>query len=114
MFNKNKILNIFNLYVYHTFLSTFKILKTHTPVSLYNLFTQGCRDTNFLLIPPKVTLDISKNNFLFNACTIWNSLICDVLEKSLPLESGKFKGTVVQGSCRNWDLCATMPFIKIN
>ena len=82
------------------------------PISLYNLFSQGNRDASFLLLLPKVTLDISKNNFVFNACTIWNSLIEDMLEKSLPLDKGKFKGTVIKGSAKNSDLCATMSFIK--
>ena len=53
IFKKQQILNIFNLYVYHTFLNTFKILKTHTPVSLYSLFNQSQRDNKFLLILPK-------------------------------------------------------------
>ena len=112
LFNKQKILSLFNLYIYHTFLNSFKVLKTHTPLSLYNLFTQGCRDANFLLLLPKVNLNISKNNFFFNACTIWNSLIGDMLEKSLLLEKGKYKGTVVQGSSKNSDFCATVSFIK--
>ena len=112
LFNKQKILTVFNLYIYHTLLNTFKILKTHTPVSLYNLFTQGCRDANFLLLLPKITLDISKNNFFFSACSIWNNLIGDMLEKSMPLDEGKFKGTVVTGSSINSDLCATVSFVK--
>ena len=112
MFNKQKILSLFNLYTYHTFVNTLKVLKTRTPLSLFNLFMQGFRDANFLLFLPKVNLDISKNNFVFNACTIWNSLIGDMLEKSLPLDKGKYKGTVVQGSSKNSDLCATVSFIK--
>ena len=112
LFNKQKILSLFNLYIYHTFLNTFKVLKTRIPLSLYILFTPGCRDANFLLLLPRVNLDISKNNFVFSASTIWNSLIGDMLEKSLPLDKGKFKGTVVQGSSENSDLCATVSFIK--
>ena len=112
LFNKQKILSLFNLHIYHTFVNTFKVLKTRTPLSLYNLFIQGCRDANFLLLLPTVNLDISKNNFIFNACKIWNTLIGEILEKSLPLDEGKFKGTVVQGSSRNSDFCATVSFIK--
>ena len=93
-------------------MNTFKILKTRTPISLYNLFPQGYRDASFLLLLPKVTLEISKNNFVFNACTIWNNLIENILEKSLALDKGKFKGTVIKGSTINSDLCATVPFIK--
>ena len=81
LFNKHKVLSIFNLHTYHTFIDTFKILKTRTPVSLYNLFSQGCRDANFLLLVPRVALDVSKYNFVFKACKIWNSLISNMLEK---------------------------------
>ena len=35
-----------------------------------------------------------------------------MLEKSLLLEKGKYKGTVVQGSSKNLDFCATVSFIK--
>ena len=93
-------------------MNTFKILKTHTPISLYNLFSEGCRDINFLLIIPIVNLDISKNNFIFSASTIWNNLIEILLEKSLPIDEGKFKGTIIKGSGINSDLCATVSFIK--
>ena len=112
LFNKHKILTIFNLCTYHTFINTFKILKIQSPVSLYNLFFQGSRDANFLMLLPIVSLDISKNNFLFNACKIWNSLIGDLLEKSLPLEEGKYKGTIIQGSSKNSDFCAPISIIK--
>ena len=112
LFNKHRILNIFNLHIYHTFIDTFKILKTRTPVSLFNLFSQSCRDANFLLLLPRVALDISKYNFVFRACKIWNSLIGDMLEKSLPVVKGKYKGTIIPGSSKNSDLCTTVSFIK--
>ena len=112
LFNKYRVLTIFNLYTYHTFKNTFKILKTFTPVSLYNLFSQGCRDGSFLLLLPSVTLDISKYNFVFRACTIWNSLIEHMLEKSLPVETGKYKGIIITGSSENSDFCAKMSFVK--
>ena len=112
LFNKYKILSLFNLYIYHTFINTYKILKTCTPISICNVISKGCRDASFLLLLPIITLDISKNNFVFNACTIWNNLIDDMLEKSLPIEEGKFKGTIIQGSSKNSDLCASVSFIK--
>ena len=87
-----------NMYVHHTFLDIFKILKTHIPISLYSLFNQSQRHLT------KVTLDISKNNFVFK----WNSLIGDILERSIA-------GTnriIVRGSALNSDLCAPVPFIK--
>ena len=49
---------------------------------------------------------------LQKACRIWNSLIGDMLEKSQPLENGKYKGTIIQGSAENSDFCASISFIK--
>ena len=112
LFNKNEILSIFNLYIYHTFITTFKILKTCTPVSLCNLFSKSFRCASVLLLLPTVKLDISKNNFVFNSCKIWNNLIGYMLEKSSPLDKGKYKGTIIQGSSKNSDLCASISFIK--
>ena len=108
LFNKHKILNLPNLYVYHTFIDLFKILKTRTPISLFTLFYQSQRGTNFLLHPPKVNLNVSKNNFVYNSSILWNSLIGNIFERSLPSENG----IIVRGSSRNSDFCATIPFIK--
>ena len=108
LFNKHKILNLSNLYVYHTFIDLFKILKNHTPISLFTLFDQSQRGTNFLLHPPKVNLNISKNNFVYNSCILWNSLIGNIFERSLPSENG----IIIRGSSRSSDFCATIQFIK--
>ena len=108
LFDEHKIFNVFNLHTYHTFIDTFKILKTRTPISLYSLFNKSERDSNFLLIMPKVKLSVSQNNFLFKSCSLWNSLVICILEKSLPND----KGIVVRGSSPNSDLCATIPFVK--
>ena len=108
LFNKHKILNLPNLYVYHTFLDLFKILKTHIPISLFSLFEQSPRETSFLLHPPKVKLNVSKNNFVFNSCLLWNGLIGSVFEESVPGENG----IIVTGTVANSDFCATIPFIK--
>ena len=96
------------MYVYHAFLDLLKILKTHIPISLYSFFNQSQRGINFKLHLPTVTLDISKNNFVFKSCSLWNSLIGDILERSIA-------GTnriILRGSALNSDLCAPVPFIK--
>ena len=80
LFNRHNILSLFNLFTYHTFLDIFKILKTQLPASLYSLFIQGQRDTNFLLNLPDVDLDTSKNNFVFKSSSIWNELVGVILE----------------------------------
>ena len=61
-----------------------------------------------MLLIPKVTLNISVNNFIFKSCTLWNKLVGNILEESLPND----KGVVVTGSSPNTYLCATIPYIK--
>ena len=108
LFNQNRILNLFNLYIYHTFINTFKILKTYTPVSLYTLFSLSQESTHFLLFLPKITLDKCKNNFIFKSCSIWNCLITNIFELSLPND----KGIIVRGSSPNSDFCTPIAFVK--
>jgi len=57
---------------------------------------------------PKVRLNISKNNYVFNSSALWNSLIGDVLEKDKPGDGG----VIVRGSGENSDFCTTVPFVK--
>ena len=54
------------------------------------------------------TLEISKNNFVFQSSSIWNKLIVNILQRNLQSENG----IVVRGSSQNSDLCATLPFVK--
>ena len=104
-------MNLFNLFKYHTFLETFKILKTQLPVSLYSLFSQGQRD-NFLLHLPDVNLDVSKQNFVFSSTSLWNKIVGVILEKNVLTCLGEGKYVIIIGSTPNSDLCATIPFVK--
>lgn len=62
-----------------------------------------------LLLPPKVTLDVSKNNFVYKASLTWNSLIGKVLV-SPNLDNGK--QIVIPGSVTNSDLAASISYVK--
>ena len=75
---------------------------------MYSLYTLGEQETNFRMLLPMVHLEKSKNSFAYNSCVIWNSLVENILEKSLP----NVKNIVVQGSSKNSDFCATVPFVK--
>ena len=108
LFSKHKILALPDLGVYHTFLELFKILKYHAPISMYALYSLSQRGTNFLLHLPTFQLEKSKNNFVYSSCTIWNRFVGNILERSLP----NTNGIIVQGSSRNSDFCATVPYIK--
>ena len=108
IFNEYKVLNLSNIYVHQSFMELFKVLKNHTPVSIFNLFTLGTRDTNVLLQIPKRFLNISKNNFVSKSSVLWNSLISKILEKAQPCENG----IIINGSARNSDLSTPIQFVK--
>ena len=69
LFKENMILSIQNLYYYHMALNTYKILNYRIPISLYSIFTLSCRKETLLITP------FPSNNFVYNACCIWNSII---------------------------------------
>ena len=70
LFNKNKILNLKNLYLYHCANETFKILKFRSPIVVHNLYkfsTRGQRNL-FTITPPPY------NTFIYKSSVIWNSV----------------------------------------
>ena len=87
----------------------YKIVKTHTPISVFSLFTFNSYSKHNLLLPPKFKLDISKNNFVYKACYVWNTCIRKVLSPA-PLDPNHF--IVIPGSVENSDLTATIGYAK--
>ena len=69
LFNKHGILAFENLYTYHTFIETFKILKLRTPISLYNLYTKSLRKEITLIVPSSPTGD-----FIKRSTNLWNTI----------------------------------------
>ena len=108
IFNKEKIMSIYNLYTQHTFIELFKILKEHLPISLSSLFTMSTRSTSHFIRIPHFNLDLSKNNFLCRASMIWNSLIDKVLDSCAPGEDN----IVIPGSRKCSDLSSPISVIK--
>ena len=99
---------IHNLYLYHTFIETFKVLKYHCPISIYNLFSISPRYEKCLLLLPVVTLDKSMYNFTFKSASIWNQIIGNVLNKCKAEEND----IVIPGSQINSDLSASTGYVK--
>ena len=91
-------------------METFKILKYHCPISLYELFTLDPKSKKYLLIPPRVTLETTKKNFIFKSSQIWNNIIGVVLDlnKCVPSDDG----VVIPGSYENSDMSASICVIK--
>ena len=108
LFNENKIMSLANLYYYHTFMETFKILKYFVPSSIHDLLNFILRNSKLTLILPLVKLDTTQQNFAFKAASIWNKLKDAVFSKCTPHTSG----IVIPGSAEDSDLSASIVSIK--
>ena len=108
IFNELELLSLHNLFKYHTFMEVFKILKFHTPISLFDLFTMGPRGDKMILLLPRVHLELSKNNFVFGSSMIWNNLYRKIFNTCAPLPSG----LVIPGSEKSSDLSASLSIMK--
>ena len=89
-------------------METLKIMKLKCPVSLCNLLVPSLRDSNLSLRIPKVRLDLSKNNFVFNACMLWNNFENIVFSRIIP----DANGIMVPGSSKNSDLAIPISVAK--
>ena len=110
LFNKHNLLKLQNLYSLRMFLETYKIMKNHQPISLFSLLSVNTASKRHIMIlPPKVSLDISKNNFVYKTCFIWNKCVQKVFV--LPELDLKIQ-IVIPGSVTNSDFTASIPFVK--
>ena len=73
IFNSEKILSVKHLYILHSFVETFKIMKERLPISLYELFCLSPRVSNFLMILPKISLEISRQYFVYTVTNIFRN-----------------------------------------
>ena len=108
IFNKEKIMSIFNLYAQHTFIELFKILKERQPVSLTNMFQISHRATSRVIIIPKTNSKLHEYNFVYKASSLWNSLIDKVLDKCTPDSNN----IVIPGSSGWSDLSSPISIVK--
>ena len=108
IFNSEKILSVKHLYILHSFVELFKIMKERQPISLYELFCLSPRISNFLMIPPRVSLELSRQNFVYSITNVWNGLIGKVLNPCNPLSNN----VMVPGSAPDSDLSASISVVK--
>ena len=108
LLNEMNLLSLHHLYIYHTFIDTFKLLKYRIPMSLCELLKNSPRNKNNLLLVPLIRLDLAKNNFIFQASCIWNELI----QKLMNMSSTNSLGIIVAGSSNNSDLSTSISLIK--
>ena len=67
LFVKNNLLTIHNLYIIRSLNELLKIVKFHSPISLFTFFKFTSRDSLFRLHVPRIKLEISKRNYIYNA-----------------------------------------------
>ena len=69
LFKQYNILTVQNLFIYHSFMETFKILKFRTPLALLDHFQISRRNylTYTKLIPPSPS-----STFIYSASVLWN------------------------------------------
>ena len=108
LFNEHELLNLENLYTYHTFMEVYKLLKFQSPIALRDYFTLSYRNHKLTLIVPQVSLNKRRQNFIFKSVIIWNKLLPCILMKCAAEECG----IVIPGSTINSDLSAPISFIK--
>ena len=89
IFNHHKILTVHNLYKYHCILELFKVLKMHTPISIYSLFQISNRKQTLLLTPKPST------NFTYKAASLWNTYRTKLLvDNDMSISIGKLKSVL--------------------
>ena len=66
LFREHGLLALQNLYNYHMALTTFKLLESKTPNSLFSCLKLSERKETLLISP------FFSHNFVYNACSIWN------------------------------------------
>ena len=66
IFNKNSILSVYNLYTYHCYMETLKILKFHKPISLFEKYSLSSRKPTMLISP------LPSRDFIYRSTVIWN------------------------------------------
>ena len=113
LFTEHDFLTVHNLYFKYIFVETFKVLKYRLPFGLYSeyIFSPNIYKMGVTLSCPNVKLQVSKHNFLYKSCTLWNSFADNVLETN---ELNKDWGYIIPGEKQNSDLSASMYVIKKN
>ena len=69
LFKNQKILSVHNIYYYHTFMETLKILKLRSPISIHSSYNISNRKPTMLIVPPD-----SSNTFTNRSTSIWNTV----------------------------------------
>ena len=69
LFKVNELMTVHNLYRFRCIMETIKIVKTHVPVSLYELFKKSDRKDDLFITPEP------SKNFAYKGSHLWNEFI---------------------------------------
>ena len=108
LFNEFGIMTLENLYLYHSFMETLKILKFGDPQSMHELYKFCPKSDKLRLIVPLQKLDVAQQNFLFKSTKTWNENIAFVFDKCNANENG----LIIPGSATSSDLSASTGVLK--
>ena len=93
LFQSNKILSVHNLYSYHCFMETFKILKFRQPRSLYDKYNISERKPTLLLS------GFPSPNFTDRTTCLWNSIApklkCDDFSPKVSIIKSQIKKSLL-------------------
>ena len=110
IFNEHKILTLHHLYIQHSAVELFKIMKYKIPISVYSMFpcqpgASRASSNTFRMRVPNISLEKSRQNFVFRSVSIWNNIVNDIFIKPKPNESG----IIVPGA----ELCTDILFTPL-
>ena len=112
LFNKHNLITLHNLYASRSLVELIKILKLHSPYSVYENL-QFCPQTqHFRLLKPKHNLDISKNNYSISSVNLWNKCISKLLDNPDLFSSAIRSHLIIPGHNVNSDLTIPMGTFK--
>jgi len=118
LFNSHKILTVHNLYIYHTLLELYKILKFRNPYCLFEIFSRTgiVRQMDLNIQAPPVSLQCQRVSFTYQSCIFWNKFYKKlVIPFSIPLhQSYILKHNLTNSESIHYDYSTTVNIFKSN
>ena len=117
LFNKNGLLTFQNHYTLRVLVELFKIIKSHSPMPIFQLLKFVPNSQHYKLLIPDYSLNLSKNNFVRCASFLWNSCISNILDPPV-LSTLKYSGCkpntqiIIPGSNLNSDMAMSSSVYK--
>ena len=114
LFIKHNLLTVHNIYILRSLLELLKIIKFHSPISMYSFFEFSNHHSKFRLKITCYKLDISKRNFTHNATKLWNICIDKLLDSPVLSVKPFTKGSqhIISGNVKNSDMTISIGLFK--